>query len=83
MGRLDGKNAIITGAAQGTGEVIARVFAEEGARVALGDLQDDRGKEIAAEIGETARFVHLDVRREEDWSKIAAETTEAFGGIDI
>ncbi len=83
MGRLDGKTAIVTGAAQGTGEVIARLFADEGAQVVLGDIQHDRGKQIAEEIGGSARFAHLDVRREEDWSAIVAETTEAFGGIDV
>lgn len=83
MGRLDGKTAIITGASQGTGEVIARLFADEGARVVLGDIRDARGKEIASEIGDTARFVHLDVRREEDWSKLVAQTTQAFGGVDV
>jgi len=83
MGRLEGKTAIITGASQGTGEVIARLFADEGALVVLGDIRDDRGKEIASEIGDSARFVHLDVSRQEDWSNAVAQTTEAFGGVDV
>ena len=53
MGRLEGKTAIITGASQGTGEVIARLFAEEGARVLLGDIRDERGLEIAREVGDS------------------------------
>jgi 3alpha(or 20beta)-hydroxysteroid dehydrogenase len=83
MGRLDGKTALITGAAQGTGEVIARLFAAEGAQVVLGDVQDAQGQEVASAIGGSARFVHLDVSRQEDWSKIIATTTETFGGVDV
>lgn len=83
MGRLDGKTAIITGAAQGTGEVIARLFADEGASVVLADIQDARGNVIAKEIGKTAHFVHLDVRREEDWANVVSETNAAFGEIDV
>ncbi|MEZ4292326.1 MAG: SDR family NAD(P)-dependent oxidoreductase, partial [Myxococcota bacterium] len=51
MGRLAGKVAIVTGAAQGTGEVVARLFAEEGARVVLGDVKQDAGRRVAEEIG--------------------------------
>jgi len=83
MGRLDEKTVLITGAAQGTGEVIARLFAREGAKLALGDIQDERGEALASELGDTARFVHLDVRREEDWAGIVAQANEAFGGIDV
>ena len=83
MGRLDGKTALITGAAQGTGEVIARRFAEEGARVVLGDVQDERGQEVAEEIGASARFAHLDVSRKEDWTRTVAATEAAWGGVDV
>lgn len=83
MSRLADKTAIITGAAQGTGEVIARLFAQEGARVVLGDIQDDRGKEIATEIGGSAEYVHLDVRQESDWASAVAVAEQSFGGVDI
>lgn len=83
MGRLNGKTAIITGTAQGTGEVLARRFAEEGARLILGDVQDDRGKKIAGEIGDSARYVHLDVTAPEDWKSAADYAKEIFGGIDV
>jgi 3alpha(or 20beta)-hydroxysteroid dehydrogenase len=83
MSRLADKTAIITGAAQGTGEVIARLFAQEGARVVLGDIQDDRGKEVAAEIGGSAQYVHLDVRQESDWASAVAAAEKSFGGVDI
>ena len=61
MGRLDGKIAIVSGAARGQGEAEARLFAEEGARVVLGDVLDERGQQVADELGDAARYVHLDV----------------------
>jgi 3alpha(or 20beta)-hydroxysteroid dehydrogenase len=64
---LDGKVALITGAARGVGEATARRFAAEGARVILGDVLDGPGQAAAATIGDAARFVHLDVTSEESW----------------
>jgi 3alpha(or 20beta)-hydroxysteroid dehydrogenase len=83
MGRLDGKTALITGAAQGTGEVIARVFAEEGARLVLADVQDERGTAVAEEIGADATFVHLDVSSPDDWQRAVTAASERFGGVDV
>jgi len=83
MGRLEGKVALVTGAAQGTGAVMARLFAEEGARVVLADVQDEAGREQAREIGDAARFAHLDVRLEADWRRAVDQTVESFGGIDV
>jgi 3alpha(or 20beta)-hydroxysteroid dehydrogenase len=83
MGRLTGKVAIISGAAQGMGEVTARLFASEGAKVVLGDVASQRGEAIAAEIGEAAFFRKLDVRSEEDWQAIVAAATGCFGKLDI
>jgi len=83
MGRLENKTVIVSGAAQGTGEVIARLFAGEGANVVLGDVQDERGRKIAREIGDQACFVPLDVRREEDWNEIVSHATERHGGVDV
>lgn len=83
MGRLDGKVAIISGAARGQGEAEARLFAEQGAKVVLGDVLDDRGSQVAAEIGDAARYVHLDVRDEESW-RAAVEVAEAtFGPVNV
>lgn len=65
MGRLEGKQALVTGAAQGLGEAIARFFAEEGAHVIVSDILDDKGRELAKLID--AEYLHLDVSAEEDW----------------
>ncbi|MFG2194487.1 SDR family NAD(P)-dependent oxidoreductase [Streptomyces sp. NPDC048639] len=83
MGKLDGRVVVITGAARGQGEQEARLFAAEGARVLLGDVLDDRGEALAKELGEdTARYVHLDVSREDDWSAAVTVAKQAFGKID-
>jgi 3alpha(or 20beta)-hydroxysteroid dehydrogenase len=67
MERLDGKLAIVTGAARGTGEALARHFAGEGARVVLGDVADAGGERVARDIGAAAHYVRLDVTSEADW----------------
>ena len=82
MGQLDGKVAIITGAAQGMGEVEARRFAQEGARVVLTDLQQEAGRQVAKEIGDAAVFVRQDVTSEADWDAVVATASERFGGLD-
>jgi 3alpha(or 20beta)-hydroxysteroid dehydrogenase len=83
MARLSGKVAIISGAAQGMGAATARLFAAEGAKVVLGDVLEDKGRAVAAEIGDAALFVKLDVRSEEDWQAIVAAATQRFGKLDI
>jgi 3alpha(or 20beta)-hydroxysteroid dehydrogenase len=83
MGRLDGKVALITGAARGQGEAEARLFVREGARVALADVLDDEGKRVAESLGEAALYLHHDVSREESWAHTVAATTEAFGKLDV
>lgn len=83
MGRLDGKVAIITGAAQGMGASTARVFAAEGAKVVLADVLVEPGRAVAAEIGDSAVFSPLDVRDETNWAAVASEAHDRFGGIDI
>lgn len=70
MGRLKNKTALITGAARGIGESIARVFYQEGARVILSDILDKQGKTIANELGEMAFYNHLDVKNEEEWQLV-------------
>src|SRR3989442_12375813 len=82
MGRLDGKVAIVTGAARGQGEAEALVFAREGAKVVLGDVLDDLGKTVAEDIGDAATYVHLDVSRESDWAG-ALDAAARFGTLTV
>ncbi|GGX46302.1 SDR family NAD(P)-dependent oxidoreductase [Streptomyces fructofermentans] len=82
MGKLDGRVVLITGAARGQGEQEARLFVEEGAEVVLGDVLDDQGEALAKELGPRARYVHLDVRSEDDWAAAVAAAEEAYGRID-
>lgn len=81
--RLDGKVAIVTGAARGQGEAEARAFAEAGARVVLTDVREEEGAAVAASIGDAARFVRHDVTSAGDWERVAGVAQEAFGGVDV
>jgi|1186.fasta_scaffold170278_2 3alpha(or 20beta)-hydroxysteroid dehydrogenase len=83
MGRLDGKVALVTGAARGQGEAEARLFVAEGASVILGDVRDDAGEIVAKELGDRAAYVHHDVTREDDWAAIVEATHARFGRIDV
>ena len=82
-GRLKGKVAIVTGAAQGMGAITARLFADEGAAVVLTDIQAGLGAARAQEIGSQAVFVEADVRHEADWSNAIDVAVRRFGGVDI
>ncbi len=81
MGQVDGKVALITGAASGIGAATARVLAREGARVVITDLDDAAGQALANEIGGV--YIHHDVTDEEGWKAVAAETDTRFGRLDI
>jgi 3alpha(or 20beta)-hydroxysteroid dehydrogenase len=83
MSMLDGKVAIITGAARGTGEETARKFVAEGARVVLADVLDDLGEAVAASLGDAAVYTHLDVTAEEDWSAAVKCAGDAFGSVTV
>ena len=83
MDRLAGKVALISGGARGQGEAEARLFTAEGAKVVIGDVLDEAGRKVAAEIGDAARYVRLDVTSEDDWAAIVAETVSAFGRLDV
>src|SRR5436309_15368068 len=83
MNRLDGKVALISGAARGIGGETARLMVEAGAKVAIGDVLDERGRETARSLGDAAIYLHLDVTREEDWNAAVAATVGRFGKLDI
>ncbi len=78
-GRLEGKVAIVTGGARGTGAAIARIFVDEGARVVLADLRREQGEALAASLGRAVLFVECDVSRREHWQRLVQRTGEAFG----
>ena len=83
MTRLAGKTALITGAARGIGLAFARAYAEEGAKVALGDIDYARAEEAARDIGEKAIALDMDVTRQDSIDAAVAETVAKFGRIDI
>jgi NAD(P)-dependent dehydrogenase (short-subunit alcohol dehydrogenase family) len=86
MGRLDGKVAIISGGARGQGAAETKLFAQEGARVVFGDVLDDQGKKVEAEVrelGGEATYVHLDVTREADWQAVVKTTLARYGRLNI
>jgi 3alpha(or 20beta)-hydroxysteroid dehydrogenase len=83
MGRLDGKVALVTGAARGTGAAIAKRFVAEGARVVIADILDERGNDTAARLGDAARFRHHDVTSEEDWASATDELRVTEGRLDV
>ena len=80
MGRLDGKVAVITGGASGIGEASVRLFVEEGAEVVVADVQDERGGNLASELG--AEYVHADVTREEDVEAVVSHAVDVYGRLD-
>src|SRR5438270_7980125 len=83
MNRLDGKVALISGAARGIGAETARLMVEAGARVAIGDVLDERGRETVRTLGDAALYLHLDVTSPEDWNAAIAAAASRFGGLDI
>ncbi|ATU92675.1 SDR family oxidoreductase [Phyllobacterium zundukense] len=83
MTRLAGKTAIITGAASGFGEGMAKRFAEEGARIVVADLNLKGAQKVAADIGKAAIAVHADVSRKEEVDAMVKAAMDAFGRIDI
>ena len=86
MGRLDGKVAIITGGARGQGAAEAKLFAQEGARVVFGDVLDEEGRGVEAEIHEAggeATYMRLDVTSAQDWQRAIEAAESKYGRLDI
>ena len=82
MGKLDGKVAVITGGASGIGAAAVRLFVDEGCRVVIADVQDDKGTRLAHELGKSCAYVHADVSRESDVSGAIAHALSRFGRLD-
>jgi len=83
VGRLEGKTALITGAASGQGAAEAHLFASEGARVVVADIDESGGRAVASELGDAAVFAALDVTDEQQWSRAVAGALAAFGRVDV
>lgn len=83
MGRVEGKVAVVTGAASGMGRADAELLAREGARVVVADLNEQAGRAVAERIGDRALFMRLDVSDESNWRDVVAATCDAWGGLDI
>lgn len=86
MGRVQGKVALVTGAALGLGRATALMLASEGAAVVVTDVKEAEGRSVVKEItqeGGRAAFFRHDVSSEADWRSVIAQTVERFGGIDI
>ena len=83
MSRLEGRRTVITGAASGIGAETARLFVAEGASVVLADLEVGRGEKLAAELGDRARFVAVDVAEEGAIDRAIDESVTTFGGLDV
>src|SRR5215210_4194839 len=83
MTRLQSKTALVTGAARGIGEAIARAFVREGARVLVTDIRDEQGAALARELGASAAYRRLDVRDEDDWRAGVDDVVARWGRLDV
>jgi 3alpha(or 20beta)-hydroxysteroid dehydrogenase len=81
--RLAGKVALITGGARGMGASHARMMVAQGASVTIADILDDEGKALAAELGNNATYVHLDVTNRQQWAAAVAATVKQFGKMNV
>jgi 3alpha(or 20beta)-hydroxysteroid dehydrogenase len=83
MNRFDNQTVIVTGGSRGMGASHVRGFIAEGASVVIADVLDDEGKTLADELGEGARFQHLDVTNESQWAETVAEAERVFGPVSV
>ena len=83
MGRFDGWVGLVSGGARGMGASHVRGLVGEGAKVVFGDILDDDGKKLEAELGDAAHFVHLDVTKDDDWKMAIVATEKMYGPINL
>lgn len=83
MGKLENKVAVITGAAQGMGASHARKFIEEGAKVVITDINLEAAQQLAAELGDNALALKLDVSKADNWAEVLKTTEEKFGPVTV
>ncbi len=83
MGRVSGKVALITGGARGLGAADARALVREGAMVVIADVLEDEGRALAAELGDAASFMSLDVRDEAAWDRVIDAIRARHGRLDV
>ena len=83
MGRLEGMVTLVSGAAAGIGEGIARAFVREGAVVVLSDTRDEEGEQLAGMLGNRAVYRRLDVSQEPDWKSVTTTVLKQFGRLDV
>jgi 3alpha(or 20beta)-hydroxysteroid dehydrogenase len=81
MGRVDGKVVLISGGAQGMGAAHAKMLVDEGAKVVIGDILDEKGEALAAELGDSVRYVHLDVTEAEQWDAAVTTAVDTYGSL--
>ncbi|WP_197382556.1 glucose 1-dehydrogenase [Mycolicibacterium mengxianglii] len=83
MGRVDGKVVLISGGAQGMGASHAKMLVDEGAKVVIGDILDEKGQALADELGDAARYVHLDVTDADQWAAAVNTAVENYGLLNV
>lgn len=83
MGKMDGKVALVTGGAEGIGAAVGRLIVAEGGSVMLADLQIDKARALAGELGKRADAVALDVRDLDGWHSAVADTVKRFGKLNV
>ena len=81
--RLTGRVALVSGGARGMGASHVRTMVAEGAKVVFGDILDDDGEVVAKELGDSVRYVHLDVTQPDDWEAAVATAVSEFGGLHV
>lgn len=83
MSRFTGRVALVTGGASGIGEAIVTTLAAENCQVLIGDIQEAKGRDVAARLGNDVQFARLDVTKPESWTAAVSKAISAFGRLDI